>query len=206
MTVMRAKEMGLVSCDTCFAVWRWPQAARKVHCPRCGNRLHSRLPHSLARSWALLLTAMILYVPANVLPVMRNIYLGEDTRNTIMSGVVLFLQEGDWFLALVIFTASIMVPLLKMMSLLYLLVSVQWHNHSAHHQRTRLYRITELVGRWSMVDVFVIGILTALVQMGSLSRIEPGPGAMAFAAVVVLSMLAAMSFDPRLIWDSINDE
>jgi len=156
----------------------------------------------LARTWALLLASMILYVPANIYPVMKNTYLGAESANTILSGVALFLEEGDWLLALVIFTASILVPLLKMTSLLYLLLNVcsTPHDQKARHQ-TRLYRITELVGRWSMVDVFVIGILTALVQMGAISTIEPGIGAMAFGAVVVLTMLAAISFDPRLIWD-----
>jgi paraquat-inducible protein A len=145
---------------------------------------------------------MILYIPANVYPVMKNTYLGAESNNTILSGVVLFLKEGDWLLALVIFTASILVPLLKMFSLLYLLTNVGKSPHAKRaKQQTMLYRVTELVGRWSMVDVFVIGILTALVQMGLVSTVEPGIGALAFGAVVVLTMLAAISFDPRLIWD-----
>ncbi|WP_456380163.1 paraquat-inducible protein A [Thiolapillus sp.] len=164
--------------------------------------MHSRLPHSVARTWALLLASMILYVPANVYPVMKNTYLGAESSNTILSGVVLFLKEGDWLLAFVIFTASIVVPLLKMCSLLYLLMNVHRPPVARRaRQQTVLYRVTELVGRWSMVDVFVIGILTALVQMGAISTVEPGIGAMAFGAVVVLTMLAAISFDPRLIWD-----
>jgi paraquat-inducible protein A len=145
---------------------------------------------------------MILYIPANVYPVMTNTYLGAESDNTIISGVAHFIHEGDWLLALVIFTASIVVPLLKMVSLLYLLVNVHKPPQTDKaRQHTVLYRVTELVGRWSMVDVFVIGILTALVQMGAISTVEPGIGAMAFAAVVVLTMLAAISFDPRLIWD-----
>jgi len=198
---VRARELGLASCGVCRLVIRLPRQGDSARCPRCASVVHSRTPHSLAHSWALLLTAMLLYVPANILPVMKNTYLGATDSNTIMSGVLLFMEEGDWLLALVIFTASILVPLLKMISLLYLLLSVQRASRQSPHQRARLYRITELVGRWSMVDVFVIGILTALVQMGALSTIEPGMGAMAFAAVVVLSMLAALSFDPRLIWD-----
>ena len=199
----RARSLGLASCEVCRQVVRLPlSGVSRVKCPRCSATIHSRISHSISRTWALLLAAMILYVPANVYPVMQSTYLGAVSDNTILSGVVMFLKEGDWILAAVIFTASILVPLLKMMSLLYLLMSVR-HNtlHSKAHQQTRLYRITELVGRWSMVDVFVIGILTALVQMGVISNVEPGIGALAFGAVVVLTMLAAISFDPRLIWD-----
>ena len=144
---------------------------------------------------------MLCYVPANTLPIMENLYLGATAGSTILGGVVHFIHEGDWFLALVIFVASVLVPVLKMLSLLYLLVSVRRPGRLHRRHRTRLYRVTELVGRWSMVDVFVIGLLTALVQMGVLSSIEPGPGALAFAAVVVLTMLAASSFDSRLLWD-----
>ncbi len=201
--LLRAKSLGLASCGVCRQVVRLSLPSTvQLECPRCGGRVHSRLSHSLARTWALLIASMVLYVPANVYPVMKNTYLGAESSNTILSGVVLFLKEGDWLLAFVIFTASIVVPLLKMCSLLYLLINV--HKPSVARrarQQTALYRVTELVGRWSMVDVFVIGILTALVQMGAISTVEPGIGAMAFGAVVVLTMLAAISFDPRLIWD-----
>lgn len=201
--IPRAKTLGLASCDICQQVVRLAQSpATRMKCPRCGAAVHSRIPHSIARTWSLLLAAMILYVPANLYPIMKNTYLGVETSNTILSGVALFLKEGDWLLAVVIFAASIVVPLLKMVSLLYLLVNI--HRNSGirkSRQQTVLYRVTELVGRWSMVDVFVIGILTALVTMGMLSTVVPGVGAMAFGAVVVLTMLAAISFDPRLIWD-----
>ena len=199
---LRARDLGLASCGVCYQVVRVHGSA-PAYCPRCSSRIHSRYPNSLARTWALLIASMIFYVPANFYPVMTTTYLGVDTSSTILEGVSLFLNEGDWLLAAIIFTASILVPLAKMMSLLYLLVNVQRH-HSPYraHQHARLYRITELVGRWSMVDVFVIGILTALVQMGAISSVEPGIGALAFGAVVVLTMLAAISFDPRLIWDS----
>ncbi|WP_456375681.1 paraquat-inducible protein A [Thiolapillus sp.] len=201
MSLPRARELGVASCSVCLQVAR-VHDHQPVCCPRCGSRIHVRYPHSLSRTWALLVASMILYVPANLYPVMTNTYLGADSSSTILGGVALFLNEGDWLLAGIIFTASILVPLAKMMSLLYLLINVRrtFPSYRAH-QHARLYRITELVGRWSMVDVFVIGILTALVQMGAISSVEPGIGALAFAAVVVLTMLAAISFDPRLIWD-----
>jgi paraquat-inducible protein A len=162
---------------------------------------HHLKPNSLSRTWALLLTAMMMYVPAMALPVMQTSAFGSTQGDTIMSGVIYFLKGGDWPLALVIFVASVMVPILKMMALIYLLISVQRHSRLRHRQRTVLYRITEIMGRWSMVDVFVIAIMAALVQMGNLAQITPGLGAVAFASVVILTMFAALSFDPRLIWD-----
>ncbi len=199
----RAIERGLTGCHTCGLVSRVTGRGVEL-CPRCGSHLHLRLPNSLARTWALLLTAMLLYIPANVLPVMRTSYLGSESADTIMSGVVYFLAHGDWPLALVIFTASVLVPLLKVMALIYLLLSVQRRSAIRARERTVLYRVTELIGRWSMVDVFVVAVLAALVQMGNLATIYPGAGATAFAGVVVLTMLAARSFDPRLIWDHLG--
>jgi paraquat-inducible protein A len=172
-----------------------------LHCPRCNSALHFRKPNSLARTWALLLTAMLMYIPAMALPVMQTSAFGSIQGDTIMSGVIYFLKGGDWPLALVIFVASVMVPILKMLALIYLLISVQRQSRLRHRQRTVLYRITEIMGRWSMVDVFVIAIMAALVQMGNLAQITPGLGAVAFASVVILTMFSALSFDPRLIWD-----
>jgi paraquat-inducible protein A len=195
----RAIDLGLTACHACGLVLRSRPGA--MRCPRCDCALHTRKPDSIARTWALLITAVILYIPANLLPVMRTAYLGNEKADTIMSGVVYFLLHGDWPLALVIFVASVLVPLLKVMALVYLLIGVQRRSRIRHRERTLLYRVTELVGRWSMVDVFVVAVLAALVQMGNLASIQPGLGASAFAGVVVLTMLAAQSFDPRLIWD-----
>jgi paraquat-inducible protein A len=147
------------------------------------------------------LTATVFYIPANLLPVMTTSYFGNISTDTIMSGVVYFLLNGDWPLALVIFVASVVIPLLKISALGYLLVSVHRCSTIRPRERTRLYRITEFVGRWSMVDVFVVAILTALVHMGTLISVQPGWGATAFAGVVILTMIAARTFDPRLIWD-----
>jgi paraquat-inducible protein A len=196
---VRARDLGLASCHTCGLLMRLP-AAGHAHCPRCGATVHMRVPNSIGTTWALLSAAMIMYLPANLLPVMATTWLGNTQADTIMSGVV-YLLHHDWPLAVIVFVASVLVPLLKMIALLYLLISVQRHSPLRKVQRARLYRITELVGRWSMVDVFVVSLMAALVQVGALATIEPGGGALAFAAVVILTMLAAMSFDARLIWD-----
>jgi paraquat-inducible protein A len=160
-----------------------------------------RTVNSINITWALLITAIIAYLPANLYPVMTVTSLGASQSDTIMSGVMYLLLHGDWPLALIVFVASVLVPLLKIIALIYLLLSVKRHSRLRKAQRTRLYRVVELVGRWSMVDIFVVALLAALVQVGNLATIEPGVGAIAFTAVVILTMFAAMHFDPRLIWD-----
>ena len=199
-TNRRAIDSGLTGCHTCGLLQKVP-ASGHAHCPRCHSPVHMRTPNSISMTWALLISAMAMYLPANIFPVMAVTSLGNTQADTIMSGVIYFLSHGDWPLALIIFIASVLVPLLKMLVLIYLLSSVQRRSPLRKQQRTRLYRLTELVGRWSMVDVFVVALLVALVQVGNLAAIEPGIGAIAFASVVILTMLAAMSFDPRLIWD-----
>jgi len=144
---------------------------------------------------------MIAYLPANLYPVMTVTSVGQSQSDTIISGVIYLLLHNDWPLALIVFVASVLVPLLKMIALTYLLLSVQRHSPFRKKQRARLYRLIELVGRWSMVDVFVVALLAALVQAGNLATIQPGVGAIAFTSVVVLTLLASMKFDPRLIWD-----
>ena len=200
---LTAREAKLVSCHGCHLLCRTPSPndSRKAHCPRCGASLHQRKPNSIARTWALVLAAFIFYIPANVLPITIVISLGKAQSDTIMSGVIYFMATGMWPIALIIFIASVVVPLAKLLILSCLLVSVQRRSNWRPHDRTRLYRITEAVGRWSMLDIFVITILVALVKLGGLATIEAGPAAVFFAAVVVTTMFAAMSFDPRLIWD-----
>jgi paraquat-inducible protein A len=205
-----AARSGLLNCHGCSLLVRRPSAADRVHarCPRCGARLHLRKPNSIARTWALLIAALIFYIPANVLPVTITTYLGSTQSDTIMSGVIFFMQTGSWGIALIIFVASIVVPIAKLIVLSGLLLSVQLRSRWRPEERTRLYRITELVGRWSMLDVFVVTVLVALVRLGYLTTIEAGSGVVYFAAVVVITMIAAMAFDPRLIWDALekNDE
>ena len=199
-----ARNASQVSCHSCHQLCRidFSQIGESLLCPRCGSTLHQRKPNSLKRTWALVLAAVIFYIPANLLPVTVVISFGKSQEDTIMSGVIYFIASGMWPIALVIFVASILVPMLKLIILAYLLVSVQRQSAWRPKDRTRLYRITEAVGRWSMVDIYVVTILVALVNLGNLATIKAGPGAGFFAAVVVITMFAAMSFDPRLIWDA----
>ena len=197
-----AARFGLLSCEVCRLVSRAPGAGADAHCPRCGATLHVRKPASLARTWAFLIAAMLLYVPANTLPIMDTSSLFGTQSDTILSGVAFLWVSGSYILAMLVFFASIMVPLLKMISLLILVGSVQLRSVRYRRMRTRLYRMIEFVGRWSMLDIYVVTVLVALVQVNTLASIHPGPGAVAFGAVVVLTMFAAASFDPRLIWDA----
>ena len=193
---------GCVACHDCELLCKLPaRGAHAGRCPRCGAELHSRKLRSLERTWAYLLAAVICYLPANLLPIMKVTSLGRGQADTIMSGVVYLLTHGMWPLAIVVFTASICVPVLKLVILVSLLISVHRASHWRPVDRTRLYRLTEAIGRWSMVDVFVVTILVALVRLGNLATVEAQTGAVFFGAVVVLTMLAAESFDPRLIWD-----
>lgn len=204
---LTAAKASLVSCHDCSLLVQAPPHAPglSARCPRCGAALHTRKIDSLRRTGALLLAAAILYVPANLFPIMRVTSLGNVQSDTILSGATYLLLHGMWPLALIVFVASVLVPVLKLASLTYLLVSVQRRSTHRLLDRTRIYRITELVGRWSMVDIYVVTILVALVQLGSLATVEAAPGAVYFGAVVVLTMFAAESFDPRLIWDSLED-
>jgi len=194
----------VLSCHVCELVMPESAAVRAHghrHCARCGEVLHGRKPASIQKTWALVIAAVVCYLPANMLPIMSVTSLGQTQSDTILSGVVFLLGHGMWPLALVVFVASVLVPLLKLVILVYLLISVQSRSARRPRDRTRLYRLTEAVGRWSMVDIYVVTILVALVHLGNLATIEAEMGAVFFAAVVVLTMFAAMSFDPRLIWD-----
>lgn len=196
-----AADRELTACHTCGLVSRRPPTRGSLACPRCNAVLHPRIPRSLQRTWALLIAAMLLYIPANLLPMMHVTSLGQRRSDTIISGAEYLLVHGMWPLALIVFVASILVPFIKIAVLIYLAVSAGRKSAARPLDRTRLYRFTEFVGRWSMVDVFVVTILVALVHLGNLAQIEAGPAALFFGAVVVLTMLAAQTFDPRLIWD-----
>jgi paraquat-inducible protein A len=204
-----ARQAGLVSCHFCHSLNKPPEALsddQELHCVVCGSVIHSRIPDSLNRTWAMVIAAIILYIPANLLPIMTVVYWGDGTPENIMSGVISLMNGGMWPLALLIFVASIFIPIAKLLTLLGLLISVQLRIRWRARQRTQLYRITEFIGRWSMIDIFVIGILVALVQFGNAATVTPGLGALSFAAVVILTMFAAHSFDPRLIWDAFEGQ
>ena len=202
MKYMTAKRAGLVACHSCGRVEPRIRSVTPQHCGRCGAHLHSRNPDSLMRTWALLIAAALLYIPANLLPVMHTASLLGSEDDTIMSGVVYFWTSGDWPLAVIVFIASIMVPMLKLSVLVLLTATCQRRSRWQPEQRTTLYRMVERIGRWSMLDVFVGAFVVALVQWGSYMSAASGPGLPFFAATAVLTMLAAMAFDPRLLWDT----
>jgi paraquat-inducible protein A len=203
---LTAARAGLFVCHDCGLLSRPARHAHEGRCPRCGAHLHFRKPDSIARTWALVIAAVVLYVPANVLPIMDTSSLFGAQTDTIMSGVVYLWTSGSWPLAVVVFIASIAVPMLKIIALIFLVLTAQLRWRWLPQRRARIYRLVELVGRWSMLDIYVITILVALVQFSALATIQAGPGAVAFGSVVVLTMFAAMSFDPRLIWDALETE
>lgn len=199
-SIIRGKEVGLAGCHTCGQVIRLQEKIPAV-CPRCHSHVHYRKHHSITRVWALLLSAFIMYIPANTEPIMYTTTLGQQSSDTIISGVIYFLTHGDWPIALVIFSASVLIPLTKMMAIAYILVMVQRGASHRKIENTRLYMLAELMGKWSMVDIFVVALMAALVQLDTFATIEPGPAGIAFAATVILTMFAAMAFEPKLIWD-----
>ncbi|MGH8619041.1 MAG: paraquat-inducible protein A [Burkholderiales bacterium] len=197
-----AARAGLLVCHTCSQLARPGPVEQHAACPRCGSALHWRKSDSLRRSWALLIAAFLLYIPANLLPVMITSSTFGSQSDTIMSGIVYLWHSGSWPLAVIVFVASITVPLAKLIALTLLLMSVQMKSAWDPRQRTRLYRMVEAVGRWSMLDIYVATLLAALVQFQTLAIIRPGSGAIAFCGVVIITMFAAQAFDPRLIWDA----
>lgn len=194
------RSLGLLFCQHCRATVRALGVAYP-RCPRCHAHLHERKPHSLAVTAALLACAAILYVPANLLPVMYTRTLFDEEKDTIMSGVLVLLHSGSWPIAVLVFVASIVVPLLKIIALTVLLFSAWRRSPLRRAQRSELFRMIEFIGRWSMLDVYAISLLVALVQIRTLAFVAVGWGALCFAAVVVLTLFAARSFDERLLWD-----
>jgi paraquat-inducible protein A len=199
------RSLGLLVCLDCRATVRAVKAPH-LRCPRCHARLHERKPHSLVITAALVVCAAVLYVPANVLPVMITRTIFDDERDTIMSGVLVLLDSGSWPIALLVFIASIVVPLLKILALGVLLYSAWRRSPRGRLQRSKLYRMVEFIGRWSMLDIYAISLLATLVQVQSFATVIVGWGAWAFAAVVVLTLLAARTFDERLLWDTPRHE
>ena len=197
-----ALDLGLIVCRSCRLVAAQDSTPR---CTRCGARLSPRKPDPLNRSWALLIAAAIAYVPANVLPVMHTNTLFGAENDTILSGIIYFWTSGSQSLALLIFTVSILIPILKILTMTLLALSVQRRWKWSPEQRARLHRIIEFIGRWSMLDIFVVALMVGMVRFRQVAVIEAGPGALAFGSVVVLTMLAARSFDPRLVWNGVRN-
>jgi paraquat-inducible protein A len=191
---------GGVGCETCGLV-SVPDAD-DPRCPRCESALHERKPDSVARTWALVIAAAIMYIPANYYPVLSVVQLGAGQPSTILGGVEELITAGQYPLAVLVFFASIAVPMLKLVGLSFMLITIQTGRTGWLRDRVRLYHIVRFIGRWSMIDIFMESLLGALVAFGAVITIEPGMGALAFCAVVILTMFAAETFDPRLMWDA----
>jgi len=198
---LTARGAGLVNCLDCHLLTPKGDAALQMRCPRCGARLHLRKSNGMTRTWALLSTSIILLFPANLLPIMTVTSLGEKEPNTIIEGIEHFVQSGDYFIAIIIFIASILVPVFKVVGIMLIMISIQkrWKTWLKH--RTLMFRTIKFIGRWSMLDIFVIAVMVALVNFGTLTSITPAPAATYFAAVVISTMLASNTFDTRLIWE-----
>lgn len=203
---MRAIDAGILICTECHELNKQEPDVDEQVCSRCGALVHARRPDSLTRTWALLITAALLYIPANMLPIMTVNSLGQGDPSTIMAGVIQLVQHGMYPIAAVVFIASILVPTFKLVGIGLLLFSVQRHQPLSAQQRIVMYRFIEFIGRWSMLDIFVIAILVAVVNFGRLASVEANLGAASFASVVILTMLAAVTFDPRLIWDNTESD
>ena len=197
-TLITARQAGLVACRRCGRV----HPIELTTCTRCDSRLQSRETNSLQRVWALLIAGMIAYLPANIYPMLRTQTLFSSSEDTIIGGVIDLLHYGNYGIAVVIFVASVLIPIGKFIAIAYLAISVQQRSSLHQHQKHKLYEVVEFIGRWSMIDVFVVAILSALVQLGGLATINPGIAAVSFALSVVFTMLAAQSFDSRMIWDT----
>lgn len=198
-----AREAGLVSCTRCARAW--PLGTQT--CGRCGAALKSRDTNSLQRVWALWLVGLMCYVPANVYPMLRTQQLFQVDESTIISGAVELAHHGAFGIAAIILVASVVIPLGKFWAIAFLAVSVRNNSGFASHKRLLMYEIVEYIGRWSMIDIFVVAILSALVQLHGLATISPGPAAFFFALSVIFTMLSAQAFDPRMIWDAqANDD
>ena len=195
---------GLWLCQACQMLNR-ACAGEHLACARCGTPIHPRKPHSILLGWMLLSLASVLYIPANMLPVMESGSIFGSQDDTILSGVIFLWRTGSWVLAVIIFCASIVIPLLKLFVVGFLLATAQRRSRWDPWRRTRLHRFMAMIGRWSMVDIFVGAMLVSLVQFKTIAQIHPGPGAIAFGAVVILTMLASLSYDPRLTWDPVDE-
>lgn len=197
-----ARQAGLVACTRCTRVW--PMETER--CARCGSHLRSRHTRAMQRVWAWLIVGMICYVPANFYPMLRTRTLFSTTENTIIGGAIEMVRHGNYGIAAIIIAASVFIPVGKFVAIAYLALSLKRRVKMSTPARHRLYEVVEFIGRWSMIDVFVVAILSSLVQLSVVASIHPGPAAITFALSVIFTMLSALSFDPRMIWDAREDE
>ncbi len=200
-------EKQLLSCHVCHKVCDASlRDGMAAFCPRCGGALHFRKADCLRRTWAFLITAIILYIPANLYPIMTVMSLGKGKPDTIISGIFALYNSGLWYLALIVFLASIFVPLLKIVGLAMLLLSVQFNVIWQPVMRTKLYHFIEKIGRWSMLDVFMVSLMIAVVSLGNAAKVYAGLGLRFFGLVVIFTILATLSFDCRLFWDQVSKD
>ncbi|SDJ99801.1 paraquat-inducible protein A [Microbulbifer yueqingensis] len=202
----KAREGGRTCCLNCHWLVTLPRGGGGCRCDRCGGMVHQRIDGSVMLTWAMTITGALLLVPANILPIMTVIYLGSGEPSTIIGGVMQLYSVGLWGIALIVFIASIAVPVMKLVGLVLLLLQVQGRLPIEPSQSMKMYRIVAAIGRWSLLDLFMISILVALVDMGTIASVAAGPGSTAFASVVVITMVAVRCFDPRLIWDTYDEQ
>lgn len=195
-----AMSKGLALCKVCHQLAKYKDGYTN-YCPRCDTKIEMRFKNSLQRCWALTICSMIAFVPANAYPIMTFLYFGKGQGDTILSGIFALVQFEMYPIAAIVFIASFVVPLAKIIGLLTLLISLRGRSNFTQQKRTKMYRLIEFFGKWSMLDVFVVALLVALVEIGMVIEIVAGPGATAFGIMVVLTIFAANSFDPRLLWD-----
>ncbi|MEO1172131.1 MAG: paraquat-inducible protein A [Myxococcota bacterium] len=194
---MRAIDRGFYACRSCGRLVR-----QEGKCPRCGARIYAREPFSVQKAWAWLIAGVVFYIPANIQPILVTEEFGEKSSATVIGGVVALVEHGSYGIALVVLVASVVVPIAKFGAVAVILLSVRGKWQMSSHARTELFHLVELIGRWSMIDVFVVAVLAALVQLGTLASVEAGPAAATFAAAVICTMLSALAIDTRLLWDS----
>ena len=202
LTALTAREAGLVACRRCTRVWPMGRAT----CGRCGSRLVSRDPRSLSRVWAWWIAGVLAYIPANLWPMLRTRTLWDEQSATIVGGAIELWDYGNPGIAIIILVASVGIPVAKFFAIAYLALSARRGAGGRATLRMRVYEVVEYIGRWSMIDVFVVAILASLVQLNVVARIDPGPASLAFALSVIFTMLSAQAFDPRMIWDGIESE
>ncbi len=196
--ILTARDMGLVACSRCQQVWD----AGVPTCGRCGHKLVSRDHKSLQRVWAFWLLGLMCYIPANLYPMLQTRTLFYTQSDTIVGGAIELIEYGSYGVALVIFVASVVIPISKFLAIAFLAISVQRPSSVSHHQRQLLYEVVDYIGRWSMIDIFVVAILSSLVQLKVLVSIYPGLASLFFALSVIFTMISAQAFDSRLIWDT----